>query len=244
MADKPLHGQVALVTGASRGIGREIAVGLGELGAHVIAVARTKGGLEELDDEIKAGGGNATLVPLDIKDYAGIDRLGAAVFERWKKLDILVGNAGILGKLTPLGHLDPKVWDDTMAVNVTANWRLIRSFDPLLRQAAAGRAVFITSGQAHRCLPYWGTYSISKAALEALVKTYAAELQSSNVKANMFSPGPTATWMRAQAMPGEDPVSIPNARDVARSMLVMCHAHFTDNGATHKYAPTGLYKVA
>ena len=241
---KLLSGQVAVVTGASRGIGREIALGLGELGAHIVTVARTQGGLEELDDEIKAAGGSVTLVPLDLKDYAGIDRLGAAVFERWKKLDILVGNAGILGKLTPLGHLDPKVWDEVMAVNVTANWRLIRSFDPLLRQAEAGRAVFVTSGQAHRCLAYWGTYSVSKAALEALVKTYAAELVSTNVRANLFSPGPTATRMRAQAMPGEDPAKIPNARDVARSMLAMCHAGFTDNGATHKYSADGLYKVA
>jgi NAD(P)-dependent dehydrogenase (short-subunit alcohol dehydrogenase family) len=241
---KPLSGQVAVVTGASRGIGREIALGLGELGAHIVAVARTQGGLEELDDEIKAAGGSATLVPLDLKDYAGIDRLGAAVFERWKKLDILVGNAGILGKLTPLGHLDPKVWDEVMAINVTANWRLIRSFDPLLRQAEAGRAVFLTSGQAHRCLAYWGIYSVSKAALEALVKTYAAELVSTNVRVNLFSPGPTATRMRAQAMPGEDPASIPNARDVARSMLAMCQGGFTDHGATHKYSADGLYKVA
>ena len=242
--EKPLNGQVAVVTGASRGIGREIALGLSELGAHIIAVARTQGGLEELDDDIKAAGGNATLVPLDVKDYAGIDRLGAAIFERWKKLDILIGNAGILGKLSPLGHLDPKVWDDVMAVNVTANWRLIRSLDPLLRQAKAGRAVFVTSGLAHRCWAYWGSYSVSKAALEALVKTYAAELQSTKATANLFSPGPTATRMRAQAMPGEDPDTLPTARVVARSMLVMCGAGFTDTGATHRYSADGLHKVA
>jgi NAD(P)-dependent dehydrogenase (short-subunit alcohol dehydrogenase family) len=242
--EKPLKDKVAVVTGASRGIGREIALGLAELGAHVIAVARTQGGLEEIDDEIKKAGGTATLVPLDLKDFAGIDRLGAAIFERWKKLDILVGNAGILGKLSPLGHIDPKVWDDVMAINVTANWRLIRSLDPLLRQSEAGRAIFVTSGQAQRCLAYWGCYSVSKAALEAMVRTYAAELKSTKVTANLFSPGPTATRMRALAMPGEDPKTLPHARDVARSMLAMTHPAFTDNGATHKYSADGLYKVA
>jgi NAD(P)-dependent dehydrogenase (short-subunit alcohol dehydrogenase family) len=242
--EKPLKDKVAVVTGASRGIGREIALGLVDLGAHVIAVARTQGGLEEIDDEIKQAGGSATLVPLDLKDYAGIDRLGAAIYDRWKKLDILVGNAGILGKLSPLGHIDPKVWDDVMAINVTANWRLIRSLDPLLRQAEAGRAIFVTSGLAHRCWAYWGAYSVSKAALEAMVKTYAAELEKTNVRANLFSPGATATRMRAQAMPGEDPDTLPNARDVARSMLSMCHPVFTDNGATHKYSADGLFKVS
>jgi len=242
--ERLLKDKVAVVTGASRGIGREIALGLAELGAHVIAVARTQGGLEEIDDEIKKAGGSATLVPLDLKDFAGIDRLGAAIFERWKKLDILVGNAGILGKLSPLGHIDPKVWDEVMAINVTANWRLIRSLDPLLRQSEAGRAIFVTSGQAQRCWAYWGCYSVSKAALEALVKTYAAELKSTTVTANLFSPGPTATRMRAQAMPGEDPATLPHARDVALSMLAMCHAGFIDNGATHKYSADGLYKVS
>jgi NAD(P)-dependent dehydrogenase (short-subunit alcohol dehydrogenase family) len=242
--EKPLKDRVAVVTGASRGIGREIALGLAELGAHVIAVARTQGGLEEIDDEIKKAGGSATLVPLDLKDYAGIDRLGAAIFERWKKLDILVGNAGILGKLSPLGHIDPKVWDDVMAINVTANWRLIRSLDPLLQKSDAGRAVFLTSGAAWQPMAYWGPYSVSKAALEALVKTYAAELDKTNVRANLFSPGATATRMRAQAMPGEDPATLPHARDVARSMLAMAHAAFTDNGATHKYSADGLHKVS
>ena len=242
--DKPLKEKVAVVTGASRGIGREIALGLAELGAHVIAVARTQGGLEEIDDEIKKAGGSATLVPLDLKDFAGIDRLGAAIFERWKKLDILVGNAGILGKLSPLGHIDPKVWDEVMTINVTANWRLIRSLDPLLRQAEAGRAIFVTSGLAQRCWAYWGAYSVSKAALEALVRTYAAELEKTNARANLFSPGATATRMRALAMPGEDPATLPEAREVARSMLAMCQVDFTDNGATHKYSADGLYKVA
>ncbi|HEX7107644.1 MAG TPA: SDR family NAD(P)-dependent oxidoreductase, partial [Aestuariivirga sp.] len=160
---KQLENRVAVVTGASRGLGRAIALTLAKEGAHIIALARTQGGLEELDDEIKGIGGSATLVPSDIKDYAAIDRLGAAIFDRWKKLDILVGNAGILGKLTPLAHVDQKVWDEVMAVNLTANWRLIRSLDPLLRASDAGRAVFVSSAAAQKCLAYWGPYSVSKA---------------------------------------------------------------------------------
>ncbi|MGE3832911.1 MAG: SDR family NAD(P)-dependent oxidoreductase [Parvibaculaceae bacterium] len=241
---KRLAGRVALVTGASRGIGREAALALAKEGAHIIAMARTQGGLEELDDAIKAAGSSATLVPADIKDYPAIDRLGAAIHERWKKLDVLIGNAGVLGKLSPLGHIEPKVWDEVIAVNVTANWRLIRSLDPLLRQAEAARAIFVTSGASHRCFAYWGPYSTSKAALEALVKTYAAEIASTPVRANLFSPGPTRTRMRAQAMPGEDPKTLPTPADVAAQIVALCLPDFTDNGATYKYAPEGLYKFA
>ncbi|MGB8314086.1 MAG: SDR family NAD(P)-dependent oxidoreductase [Aestuariivirga sp.] len=239
---KLLENRVAVVTGASRGLGRAIALALASEGAHIIATARTQGGLEELDDEIKARGSTATLVPADIKDFEALDRLGAAISGRWKKLDILVGNAGILGKLTPLGHLDPKVYDDVMAVNVTANFRLIRSLDPLLRASEAGRAVFITSGLAHKCFAYWGSYSISKAALEAMVKTYAAENQQTSIRANCFSPGPTRTKMRAQAMPGEDPETLPSAEEVAAQIMPLCLPDFLDNGAVYKYAPSGLFK--
>ncbi len=239
---KSLIGKVALVTGASRGLGRATALALAKQGAHIIATARTQGGLEELDDAIKSAGSSATLVPMDIKDYAGIDRLGAAIFERWKQLDILVGNAGILGKLTPVPHLDPKDWDDVMAVNVTANYRMIRSMDPLLRMAPHGRAVFVTSGAAHFAPAYWGGYSISKAALEAMVKTYAAEMATTTVRANLFSPGPTRTKMRATAMPGEDPMTLPTADEVATQMVPMCEDAFVDNCAVYKYAATGLYK--
>jgi NAD(P)-dependent dehydrogenase (short-subunit alcohol dehydrogenase family) len=237
-----LEGRVALVTGASRGLGASAAVALAREGAHIIATARTQGGLTELDDEIKKVGGSATLVPLDIKDFDAIDRLGAAIFERWKKLDILVGNAGVLGKLTPMPHVDLKMWDEVMAVNVTANYRLIRSMDVLLRQSDAGRAVFITSGLAHKCWAYWGPYSISKAALEAMMKTYAAEVATTSLRVNAFSPGATRTGMRAQAMPGEDPETLPHPDEVALQIVPMCEPAFTDNGGVWKYDAKGLFK--
>jgi NAD(P)-dependent dehydrogenase (short-subunit alcohol dehydrogenase family) len=237
-----LAGKVALVTGASRGLGFATAIHLAKEGAHVIATARTQGGLEELDDSIRKLGGSATLVPLDLKDYDGIDRLGAAIFERWKRLDVMIGNAGILGKLTPLPHLDPKSWDEAFAVNVTSNYRLIRSMDVLLRAADHGRAVFVTSGQSYKCLPYWGTYSATKAALEAVVKTYAGEVETTGLRVNCFSPGPTRTKMRATAMPGEDPLTLPTAEAVATQILPMCVASFADNGGVWKYDAKGLFK--
>ena len=239
---RQLEGRVALVTGASRGLGRSAALALAKQGAHIIATARTEGGLTELDDEIKALGGTATLVPVDIKDLDAIDRLGLAIFERWKKLDILIGNAGVLGKLTPMPHVDQKTWDEVMAVNVTANYRLIRSLDPLLRQSDAGRAVFVTSGLAHKCWAYWGPYSISKAALEAMVKTYAAEIGTTALKVNSFSPGATRTNMRAKAMPGEDPETLPHPDEVAEQIVPMCLPSFTDNGGVWKYDAKGLFK--
>jgi NAD(P)-dependent dehydrogenase (short-subunit alcohol dehydrogenase family) len=225
-----LDGRIAVVTGASRGIGRAVALGLATAGAHVIAIARTSGALEELDDEIKAKGSTATLVPLDVTDYAGIDRLGAVIHERWGKLDILIGNAGLLGVITPLSHLDVKVWEDVMAVNVTANWRLIRSLDPLLRQSDAGRALFLTSGVTKVFLPYWGVYSVSKAALEALVRTYAAEIRQTKATANLFNPGPIRTRMRAQSAPGEDPDTVPPPEAVVPDVVRMVAADHAKNG--------------
>jgi NAD(P)-dependent dehydrogenase (short-subunit alcohol dehydrogenase family) len=232
---KQLEGKVALVTGASRGIGYQIAKVLAGEGAHVIALARTIGGLEELDDEIQALGASATLVPLDLKDFDGIDRMGQALFERFDKLDILVGNAGILGVLSPLGHIEPKMWDELLAVNVTANWRLIRSLDPLLRRADNGRAVFLTSAWAHRHTAYWGGIGTSKAALEALVKTYAAESSSNNVNVNLLDPGPVASALRAKAMPGEDPSTITQPVEIASAMLPLCLETMTENGAVFDY---------
>jgi NAD(P)-dependent dehydrogenase (short-subunit alcohol dehydrogenase family) len=231
-----LADKVAVVTGASRGLGYALAKALAREGAHVVAVARTVGGLEELDDEIGAAGGSATLVPADLKDFPAIDRLGEAIFERWKRLDILVGNAGVLGQLSPLGHIKPKVWDEAMAVNVTANWRLIRSLDPLLREAPAGRAVFVTTGATVKLPAYWGAYSVTKAALEALVKTYAAEISKTEIRANLFNPGPTRTAMRAKAFPGEDPETLPTPDEVAKAALPLCLASCTSNGAIFAYA--------
>jgi NAD(P)-dependent dehydrogenase (short-subunit alcohol dehydrogenase family) len=239
---KSLANKIALVTGASRGLGFHTALHLAKAGAHVIATARTQGGLEELDDEINALGGTATLVPMDLKDYDAIDRLGASIFERWKKLDILIGNAGTLGKLTPLPHLDQKVWDDALATNVTSNYRLIRSMDLLLRTSDHGRAVFVTSGAANKCFPYWGAYSIGKAALEAMIRTYAGEVASTNLRVNAFSPGATRTKMRAMAMPGEDPLTLPTPEDVSAQILPMCEDGFTDNGGVWKYDAKGLFK--
>lgn len=239
---KRLEGKIALVTGASRGIGFETAIHLAKEGAHIIATARTQGGLEELDDAVKAAGSSATLVPLDVRDYDGIDRLGAAIFERWKKLDIFIGNAGALGKLTPLAHLDPKVWTEAMEVNITSNYRFLRSLDPLFRSADWARVVFVTSGLAFKCTPYWGAYSVGKAGLEAIMRTYAGEMASTNVRTNCFSPGATRTKMRATAMPGEDPLTLPTPEDVSAQMLTMCLPDFTDNGGVWKYEPKGLFK--
>jgi NAD(P)-dependent dehydrogenase (short-subunit alcohol dehydrogenase family) len=230
-----LHGRIALVTGASRGIGRALALAMAGEGAHVVAVARTTGALEELDDDIKSAGGSASLVPMDLRKPDGIDQLGGVVFERWKRLDILVGNAGVLGRLSPLGHIEPKTWDEVMAVNVTANWRLIRSFDPLLRQSEAGRAVFVTSGAARTIYAYWGPYAVSKAALETLAKTYAAETVKTAIKVNLLNPGPIRTRMRAQAMPGEDPNSLPPPEAVAEAFLPLVLPSQKESGLIYDF---------
>ena len=208
-------GRVILVTGASRGIGRAAALGLVTRGAHVLAVARAVESLEELDDEIQGSeeirraGGATTLVPLDLTDFAGINRLPSAIMERWGKLDGLFGNAAILGPLTPLTHLQPRAWDDLLAINLTANWCLLRALDPLLRKSDAGRVLFASSGAAHFNRPYWGGYAVTKAALEVLAFTYAAESNGTNIKVNVLNPGPTRTRMRAEAFPGEDPQTLP-----------------------------------
>ncbi|MHA7773266.1 SDR family NAD(P)-dependent oxidoreductase [Roseibium sp. M-1] len=230
---KDFEGRIALVTGASRGIGYQIAKQLGERGAHVIALARTVGGLEDLDDEIRAAGGETTLVPVDLTDFDALDRLGAAIYERWKKLDILVANAGMLGVLSPLGHIGVKDFDKVSAVNITANWRLIRSLDPLLRQSDAGRALFLTSVHANTCTPFWGLQSISKAAVEAMARTWANESLQTKMKINIADPGPTRTGLRAKAMPGEAPENLPQPAEVAADLLPLLSADVLETGGLY-----------
>jgi NAD(P)-dependent dehydrogenase (short-subunit alcohol dehydrogenase family) len=224
-----LSGRIALITGASRGIGRAAALALAQAGAHVILVARTVGGLEEADDEIQKIGGTATLVPMNLRDGEAIDRLGASVFERWGRLDAFLGNAGVLGQLTPLAHLEPKTFQEVMEVNVTANWRLIRSLDTLLRQSDAGRVLFITSGAARKHTPYWGAYAVSKAALESMALTYAAECETSKIKVNLLNPGPMRTAMRKKAMPGEDPNTLPLPEDITPRIVEMLSPGYARN---------------
>jgi len=232
---KPLTDRIALVTGASRGIGAAVALQLAQAGAHVVASARTVGGLEELDDQIKAAGGTATLVPLDMKDTDGILRLALALNERYGRLDVLVGNAGMLSTPSPLGHIEPNAWNDIIAVNVTANWHLIRAFDQLLKQSEAGRAVFVTSGLASLARAYFGAYATSKAALDAMVRTYAAECASTKVRVNLFSPGQTRTKMMATAFPGVDPATLPPPEDVAKAIVPLCRPDCVENGKLYDF---------
>lgn len=229
MPDKALAGRVTLVTGASRGIGYAAALALAEAGSHVIAIARTQGGLEDLDDAIKAKGGECTLVPMDIKNHDGIDRLGGVINERWGHLDGLFANAGILGEITLAAHTTPKSWDDVIATNLAANVRLIRSLDPLLRKSKSGRAVFQTSGVAASRRAYWSAYAASKAGLEAFVQCYAKEAESSSLRVNLLNPGATRTAMRAKAMPGEDPATLPNPADLAPLIVEMLSPSYDAN---------------
>ena len=238
MTNQRLKDRIALITGASRGIGRAVALAFAREGAHVIATARSSGALEELDDEINELGGAATLLRLNLTNGEKVDGLGPTILERFGKLDILVGNAGILGPLSPLGHISEKDWNDVLNVNLSANWRLIRTLDPVLRKSDAGRAIFVTSGAAQKCRAYWGPYSISKAALEALVKTYAAEVNDTDVRANMISPGPIATAMRAKAMPGEDPATLPKPDDLTELFVSLALPDCTDNGTVIRYSPS------
>ncbi len=237
---KSLSSRIALVTGASRGIGYATALALAKAGAHVIAVARTQGGLEELDDAIRGNGGSATLVPLNLTDSEGIARLGAALNERHGKLDILIGNAGVAGTSSPLGHTDPKYWDQVMAVNVTANFQLIRCMEPLLKVSDAGRAVFITSGVATKATAYMGPYAASKAALDTLVRVWANETATTNIRVNLFSPGPIRTRMRAAVMPGEDPMTLDTPEQVADYIVPMCEPRWTETGKLFDYRAKAL----
>jgi NAD(P)-dependent dehydrogenase (short-subunit alcohol dehydrogenase family) len=237
---KPLSGRIALVTGASRGIGFATAIALAQAGAHVVALARTVGGLEELDDEIKKVGSTATLVPLDLKDLDGIARLGAALNERFGKLDVMVANAGQLGPLSPLSHVDPKAWSELIAVNVTANWQLIRCMEPLLKKSECGRAVLITSGAASSGTAYWGPYATSKAALETMARAWAAENATTNLKVNLFNPGMVRTRMRAAAFPGEDPATLTKPAVIAEKIVALCLPDVSESGQLYSF-PAGRF---
>jgi NAD(P)-dependent dehydrogenase (short-subunit alcohol dehydrogenase family) len=227
-----LADRIALVTGASRGIGRAVAVELARQGAHVIAIARTQGGLEELDDEIRALGQEATLVPIDLKDFDALDRLGRVIFDRWGRLDVLVANAAALGPITPLAHIEPKEWDDVFAVNVTANYRLIRSMDVLLRASDAGRVAVMTSSAGHLAdlAPYRTLYAATKAAMEAMVRSYAAETERTPVRVTAITPGHVRTSMRAQLMPGEDPMTLQTPEDIAPAIALACQPAWKHTG--------------
>lgn len=228
-----LSGRIALITGASRGIGRAVALRYAAEGAQIVAVARSVGGLEELDDEIQAlGAPPALLVPVDLADLDRIDPLGPQLFQRFGRLDILVANAALLGTLGPIGHHDPKLWDEVFRVNVHANWRLIRTLDPLLRRADAGRAIFVTSGAATRANAYWGAYCASKAALDQMIRVWALELERTNVRANLLSPGATRTTMRANAFPGEDPMTLKPPEDLCDLFVELALASCLRNGET------------
>src|SRR5579871_590 len=232
---KPLANRIALVTGASRGIGYATARALAKAGAHIVAVARTQGGLEELDDEIRKDGSSATLVPLSLTDVDGIARLGAALHERHGKIDILVGNAGIAGPSSPLGHIDMKPWNDVIAINVSANFQLIRCMEPLLKKSDAGRAVFITSGAANKATGYLGPYAASKAALETLARVWAHETASTPLRVNLFNPGPVRTRMRAAVFPGEDPDTLDTPEQVAEFIVPMCLPSWNETGKFYDY---------
>ena len=236
MAESPrLANRIALVTGASRGIGRAVAIGLAREGAHVVLLARTSGALEEVDDEIRSFGGTATLVTLDLRKGDKVDALGPTLYQRWGKLDILIANAGVLGPISPLPHITADAWAEVIEVNLTANWRLIRSLDPLLRRAETARAVFVSSGAAAGKAAYWGPYAVSKAGLEALVKTYAHEVASTPVKVNLLNPGPVRTTMRARAFPGENPETLPEPEALVPLFLELVDAGLIDSGRVYDF---------
>src|ERR1700710_2752463 len=237
---KPLASRIAVVTGASRGIGYATARALAKAGAHIVAVARTQGGLEELDDEIRKDGGSATLVPLNLTDSDGIARLGAALHERHGKLDILVGNAGVAGPSSPLGHIELKPWNDVMVINVTANFQLIRCMEPLLKASDAGRAGFITSAAAATASADLGPYAASKAALETLARAWANETATTPIRINLFDPGPIRTRMRAAVFPGEDPLTLDTPEQAAELIVPMCAPDWTETGKFYDYKTRSL----
>lgn len=235
-SSQPLKGRLALITGASRGLGRATALAYAKAGAHVVLVGRTTGALEELDDEIQKVGEPATLLTLDLRKGDSIDGLGPTLFERWGKLDILVANAGMLGPLSPLPHVTADAWSHVLDVNLTANWRLIRTLDPLLKRSNAARAIFVSSGAADGHYAYWGPYAVSKAGLEALAKTYAAECENTPIRVSILNPGAMRTSMRAKAFPGEDPMTLPRPEDVAPLLVELASPASTVHGEVVRYS--------
>jgi len=241
--ENDLAGKIVLVTGASRGIGYAAAIEAAARGAHIVAVARTVGGLEDLDDEIQAAGGTCTLVPFDLKDGDAIDRLGHQVFERWGKLDGMIVNAALLGIISPLPHISPKEFSKVMEINVTAPYRLVRSMDVLLRAADAGRVVFVSSSSASSARPYWGLYAATKAALNAMAKAYGGELAQTNVKVNVFYPGAVRTAMRAKAVPGEDPMTLPAPKEIVPKLVDLISPDMTDSGKIFDIRTGGFSEI-
>lgn len=240
--EKRLKGRIALVTGASRGLGRAVSIALAGEGAHVILLARNVGALEEVDDAIRAKGGKATLITLDLRHSDKLDQLGPTIYQRYGRLDVLVSNAAILGPLSPLPHITADAWASVVDTNLNANWRLIRTLDPLLKLSDAGRAVFVSSGAASGANAYWGPYAVSKAGLEALVKTYAEELRSTNVRANILNPGAMRTAMRAKAFPGEDPKTLPAPEEIAPFVVSFTIPEVKANGETFAYRDSLIKK--
>ncbi len=240
----PLTGSVALVTGASRGIGAAVAVQLAQLGAHVVITARTQGGLEETDDAIRTLGGNATLLPLDLAEGLQVDAIGPSLYQRFGRLDLLVHAAGALGRLTPVPHILADDWADVLAVNLNSAWHLIRTCDPLLRQAFSGRAVFVTDQRAREPKAYWGAYGATKAAMEHLVLTWADEVRITPLLVNLFDPGPTATRLRARAMPGEDPATLPQPSDVAAALATLCLPSEQRHASLVRYDPSATAPIS
>jgi NAD(P)-dependent dehydrogenase (short-subunit alcohol dehydrogenase family) len=239
-SSRRLEGRIALVTGASRGIGAAVARRYAAEGAHVILAARTVGALEEVDDAIRTGGGRATLVPVDLAQHDQIDVLGRSIFERFGRLDILVGNAATLGALGPVAYSDPKDWHQAIDLNLTSNYRLIRSMDPLLRASDAGRAIFVTSGVAREVVPFFGAYAVSKAGLEMMVRLYAAETQrTGNIRVNLIDPGTVRTAMRAKGFPGEDPMRHPHPDEITDAFVRLAEPAFTDTGTIVIARPGG-----
>jgi len=235
-----LSGKIILITGASRGIGRSVALGCAQAGAEVIITGRTMGALEELDDEINAVGGSATIVELDQTDTAAMARLGQAIGSRWGRLDGFVANAGQLGQMAPMPHIDAEIFERTMMVNVTSVWHQIAAFDGLLRAAPAGRVVLVSSGAAHGERAYWGAYAVSKAGLEAMGRAWAAESEKTNMRINLLDPGATRTAMRAAAYPGEDPNTLRTAEEVTPAFLQLLSPACDSQGML--YQATDLLK--